>query len=152
VPYGVIDCEGACVRTLREKPEIKLFVNAGIYLLEPHVCGYVPENQHFNMTELIERLIEASRTVVSFPIREYWLDIGHTPTMHAAQTDLRNADGRRLAAVCRSLPTASPTRCLAGGLGSADGELRQRAGSDRGRGAGLGLRRLGRRRGSGRRK
>ena len=76
VPYGVIDCDGERIVGLEEKPEIKLFVNAGIYLLEPSVYQFIPENQHFNMTDLIERLLRAKRNVVSFPIREYWMDIG----------------------------------------------------------------------------
>lgn len=76
VPYGVVESEGAQITGLREKPEIKLFVNAGIYLLEPSVYQFIPENEHFNMTDLIERLLRGERNVVSFPIREYWMDIG----------------------------------------------------------------------------
>ena len=35
VPFGVVDCEETRIRELREKPDIKLLVNAGIYLIEP---------------------------------------------------------------------------------------------------------------------
>lgn len=86
VPYGVIDQgEGGRITGLREKPEFTLFVNAGIYLLEPTTYQFVPRGCHFNMTDLIERLISQQRTVVSFPIREYWLDIGQHADYEQAQ-------------------------------------------------------------------
>lgn len=92
VPYGVIECEGTQIRRLREKPELSFLVNAGIYLLEPSVYEYIPNGQRFNMTDLIQWLLDAERTVVSFPIREYWLDIGRHADYIQAQGDL--SEGR----------------------------------------------------------
>lgn len=89
VPYGVIECEGARVQRLREKPQLGFLVNAGIYLLEPAVYQFIPQGQHFNMTDLIQWLLDAGRTVVSFPIREYWLDIGQHADYTQAQDDVR---------------------------------------------------------------
>jgi len=90
VPYGVIECEGPRVRQVREKPLLRFFVNAGIYLLEPSVHHYIPTGCHFDMTDLIQRLLEEKRPVVSFPIVEYWLDIGRSVDYEQAQEDLRN--------------------------------------------------------------
>ncbi len=90
VPYGVLECEGPYVRGLQEKPKYNFLVNAGIYLLAPSVYEYIPNNQRFDMTDLIERLVEDERTVVSFPIVEYWLDIGEPADYQQAQDDLRN--------------------------------------------------------------
>lgn len=87
VPYGVIDCDGPNVRCLREKPNIGFFVNAGIYLLEPSVYRFIPSGKHFNITDLIQWLLNAGNEVVSFPIREYWLDIGMHSDYAQAQTD-----------------------------------------------------------------
>jgi dTDP-glucose pyrophosphorylase len=77
VPYGVVDSDGSLVRQLTEKPVVGFFVNAGIYLLEPHVFELIPLGQRYDMTELIQRLLGDGNMVVSFPIREYWMDIGH---------------------------------------------------------------------------
>jgi len=90
VPYGVIKSDGAFVRELVEKPSLSFFVNAGIYLLEPSVYQYVPNGQHFDMTDLIQRLLEAKRPVASFPIVEYWLDIGQPADYDQAQKDIKN--------------------------------------------------------------
>ena len=90
VPYGVIDNDGPFVRKLVEKPSLSLFVNAGIYLLEPSVYHYVPKGQHFDMTDLIQRLLQEKRPVASFPIVEYWLDIGQPADYDQAQEDIQN--------------------------------------------------------------
>lgn len=89
VPYGVIECEGSMVTGLKEKPAIHLLVNAGIYLLEPSVHQYIPAGEHYNMTDLIERLIQEKSRVVSFPIHEYWLDIGNPAEYLKAQQELQ---------------------------------------------------------------
>ena len=89
VPYGVVECEGSVVRGLSEKPVLGFFVNAGIYLLEPSVYRLIPNGQRFDMTELIQHLLQKKRLVVSFPIREYWLDIGEQAEYEQAEQDVR---------------------------------------------------------------
>lgn len=90
VPYGVIECEGTLVRRLQEKPQVGFLVNAGIYLLEPSAYQFIPQNTSFNMTDLIQWLLDAGRPVVSFPIHEYWLDIGQHADYKQAQCDVKN--------------------------------------------------------------
>lgn len=86
VPYGVVECEGSMVSDLKEKPSLHFLVNAGIYLLEPSAHQYIPSGDYFNMTDLIQKLLEAKRVVASFPIHEYWLDIGsHTEYQQAQE-------------------------------------------------------------------
>ena len=89
VPYGVIDCEGPEVRRLREKPVLNFFVNAGIYLLEPSVFAYIPKGRRCDMTDLIQSLLEARRRVISFPIHEFWLDIGQHAQYQQAQEQVK---------------------------------------------------------------
>jgi len=88
VPYGVVQCEGTRVVGLAEKPRMNFMVNAGIYLLEPEVHRLIPKHQHCDMTDLIQILLDAGRSVVSFPIHEEWLDIGHHHDYEKAQTQV----------------------------------------------------------------
>ena len=90
VPYGVIDCDGPNIVNLREKPQISFLVNAGIYLLEPSVYNLIAKGERMDMTDLIQRLIDAKRNVVSFPIIEYWLDIGQPADYERAQNDAKD--------------------------------------------------------------
>lgn len=93
VPYGVVESDGSNVRRVREKPQISFFVNAGIYLLEPSVFNHFPRGIPFNMTDVIQWVLDAEKPVVSFPIREYWLDIGHHADYSRAQNDASAARG-----------------------------------------------------------
>ena len=89
VPFGVVDCEGASVLGIREKPTISIQVNAGVYMLEPSVYSLIPQGgERFNMTDLIQWLLDAKRTVVGFPILEYWQDIGEHRNYEKAQDHL----------------------------------------------------------------
>lgn len=90
VPYGVVESEGVLVRRLVEKPVHKFFVNAGVYLLEPEVHRLIPRDQHFDMTDLIREAMTQGMTVVSFPIWEYWRDIGQHQDYAQAQADVKN--------------------------------------------------------------
>lgn len=90
VPYGVLECVGPQVLRLSEKPRHSFLVNAGIYLLETSVHQYIPAGEHINMTDLIAKLIHEGHTVVSFPILEYWLDVGQHADYSQAQEDINN--------------------------------------------------------------
>ena len=87
VPYGVVECDGPRVLGLREKPSFDVMVNAGIYLLEPVTHEYIPADQRLDMPTLIEMLLADGRQVVTFPVIEYWLDIGQHTEYEKAQTD-----------------------------------------------------------------
>lgn len=88
IPFGVIETDGVFVKGVREKPRLSHFVNAGIYLLDPGVYQFIPNGEHFNMTDLIQWLIDAGRRVVCFPVSEYWLDIGQHADYLQAQNDV----------------------------------------------------------------
>jgi NDP-sugar pyrophosphorylase family protein len=88
VPYGVVNCEGSQVKGVSEKPLLSFFVNAGIYILSPGAFTFITRDVATNMTDLIARLNQAGRPVVSFPIIEYWLDIGHPEDFQKAQDDV----------------------------------------------------------------
>lgn len=88
IPYGVIDHQGADITGIREKPSLRHFVNAGIYLVEPQVRTHIPTNTAFSMTDLIALLLERGDRVVGFPIHEYWVDIGQHTDYQRVQQDL----------------------------------------------------------------
>ncbi len=89
VPYGVIETEDERITQVLEKPVVNHFINAGIYLLNPDVFKLIPENDSYDMPELINSLIKDGRTVISFPVREYWIDIGQHKDYMRAEEDVR---------------------------------------------------------------
>jgi len=76
VPFGVVNIEDGIIKGIEEKPIHKFFVSAGIYMLNPECIDYIPKNEFYDMPTLFEALIKDNKKTVSFPLREYWLDIG----------------------------------------------------------------------------
>ena len=76
VPYGVVNMYGSNILSIEEKPVHKFFVSAGIYMLSPDVLKYIPESKFYDMPTLFEKIISEKQNAISFPLREYWLDIG----------------------------------------------------------------------------
>lgn len=76
VPYGVVNVKESKILSIEEKPTHKFFVSAGIYMLSPDVLEHIPRNEFYDMPTLFEKLINEEKNIISFPLREYWLDIG----------------------------------------------------------------------------
>jgi NDP-sugar pyrophosphorylase family protein len=72
----VVEFDGQRVSQITEKPTHRWFVNGGIYILAPQAFNYLVRGERMDMPDLISRVINAGENVVSFPIREQWIDIG----------------------------------------------------------------------------
>ncbi len=91
--YGVaeLDAEKSILR-FQEKPKLGEAVsdlaNTGIYVLEPEVLEYIPENTFFDFAEdLFPRLLEAGEKIVGYEGDFYWSDIGTLGSYRTAQHD-----------------------------------------------------------------
>ena len=87
VPYGVVNINNEKITSIEEKPIHSFFVNAGIYLLESECIGLIPDNEFYDMPSLFEELIKNNRKTISFPLKEYWLDVGRIVDYERANLD-----------------------------------------------------------------
>jgi len=87
VPYGVVNIKNGKIESIVEKPVHKYFVSAGIYMLSPETIELIPQNEFYDMPTLFEALIQGSKKTISFPIREYWLDIGRMEEYERANNE-----------------------------------------------------------------
>ena len=87
VPYGVIEMDGSRISSVVEKPTQKFFVNAGIYVLSETLVKSIKKGQYLDMPDLLAEQISDDKQVSSFPIREYWLDIGRMNDFERAQEE-----------------------------------------------------------------
>lgn len=62
-------------------------MNAGIYVLSPEVLQLVPEQKFYDMPTLFQRLMDMQRPVGSFPLRDYWIDIGRIEDLERATAE-----------------------------------------------------------------
>jgi NDP-sugar pyrophosphorylase family protein len=74
----------------KEKPSFTYFSNAGIYLFKKELMSYIPSNQRFDATDLMELIIEKELKLVAEPIVGYWLDIGRMEDYKKAQEDIKH--------------------------------------------------------------
>lgn len=88
IPFGVVECEGKNVTSVKEKPSYDTFVIAGVYVLTPFVCGLIPENTYMDMPDLIDKAIQKEYKVVGFPILGYWYDIGRHKDYEKIQKEI----------------------------------------------------------------
>ena len=87
VPYGVINISNEEITSIQEKPIHSFFVNAGIYLIEPECIDIIPKGEFYDMPTLFERLIENNEKIISFPLNEYWIDVGRLEDFKKANNE-----------------------------------------------------------------
>ena len=64
-------------------------MNAGVYILDPKCIELIPK-KFFDMTTLFNKLIEKKHKTISFPLGEYWLDIGRFNDFKKANLEYDN--------------------------------------------------------------
>ena len=91
VPYAVLETdENQNVKTLKEKPRYTYFSNAGIYIIKKKLLNMIPEGEFYDITDLMEKVIEMNYKLITYPINGYWLDIGKHEDFKKAQEDIKH--------------------------------------------------------------
>lgn len=85
IPYGILNLEGRNILGLLEKPKYNYYANAGIYLIKRRALDEIPNDEFFNATDLIEKLIEKEKRVIRYPLNGTWIDIGTPQEYQKAQ-------------------------------------------------------------------
>lgn len=92
--FGVVETDdNRRVKRFIEKPPLAEattnWINAGIYVLEPEVIKYIPENTHYMVERgLFPALLDMDAPVYGYPFRGYWLDMGTPDTYFSLNRDL----------------------------------------------------------------
>jgi dTDP-glucose pyrophosphorylase/predicted transcriptional regulator len=88
IPYGVVQIANGRLASIHEKPVRREFVSAGINMLSPEALDLIPASGPFDMPALMEAVAAGGTPPAIYPLREYWLDIGHLEDLQRAQTDI----------------------------------------------------------------
>ena len=92
--FGVVELDAdADILGFQEKPDpgeaISTLANTGIYVFEPEVLEYVPEDTFFDFAkDVFPRLLEAGERFVGYQGDFYWSDIGTLEAYRQAQHDV----------------------------------------------------------------
>jgi NDP-sugar pyrophosphorylase family protein len=83
--FGNIFFAGDRVTHIQEKPDIIMYILAGIYVMKPEIFKFFPENEYYGMDTLIKKLLKDDVPVTKYDLKEYWLDIGRLNDYEQAQ-------------------------------------------------------------------
>lgn len=91
IPYGTLETgENGELIDIKEKPDQSVWVNTGMYILEPSLLEVIPCSGFFHITELINNLKKEGRKVGVYPVSEgSWMDTGEWQEYDKAINRLR---------------------------------------------------------------
>lgn len=77
IDLGVIETDDqGLVQEYVEKPVYHYTVSTGIYIFDPAILEYIPNNKKMDLPDLIRQLIASGQRVSTYALEGYWLDIG----------------------------------------------------------------------------
>jgi dTDP-glucose pyrophosphorylase len=76
VPFGCLTISDGHVTSIREKPTVHHFINAGVYVFSPRVLDYISVDSHLDMPGLFQKIVGAGYKLRYHHITEDWVDIG----------------------------------------------------------------------------
>lgn len=90
IPYGIFSTEDQRIKGIKEKPIYTNYANAGIYIFEKELIQRIPKNTFYNITTLVQELVNENIPIIHSPIIGYWIDIGQHQDYANAQEILKH--------------------------------------------------------------
>ena len=88
LPYGVIETtKNNKVTKWNEKPEIKVNINMGCYVMEKEIMNLIPKNKPFGMDDVINKVMKKKKLVSSFIGKNGFIDIGNKESYEKANNE-----------------------------------------------------------------
>ena len=84
-----METNGHNILSFLEKPTYTYYSNGGIYLIKKSILKNIPKNKFFNSTDLMDLLLEKNLNLISYPMNDYWLDIGNPKDYLKAQNGIK---------------------------------------------------------------
>ena len=81
VPFGVLGLIGNKVESIVEKPNYTYWISSGIYVIKKDIIQLVPDNEKFDMPNLIDSCVNKGCNILYYPHEGFWHDIGNPKTL-----------------------------------------------------------------------
>ena len=59
-------------------------------MLKKELLSLIPDGTYFDITDMMQQLIDKQMKLVTYPITGYWLDIGQHDDFKKAQEDIKH--------------------------------------------------------------
>lgn len=83
--FGKVVSEGDYITEVQEKPDFRLEILAGIYVMKPSVFDLIPPDTYYGMDSLIKDMLWRKMPIARYAMKDYWLDIGQLADYQEAQ-------------------------------------------------------------------
>lgn len=90
VPYAVFETDEGYVKNFMEKPSFIYQSNAGIYILKRELINEIPKNEFYDITDLMQKVVNENRKLIYNPILGFWIDIGKPLDYDYAQNFIKH--------------------------------------------------------------
>ena len=90
VPYAVFETSENLITAFKEKPSYNLPSNAGIYIFKKELIEKIPKDKFFDITDLMNLLLDSGKKLLHEPIHGYWIDIGKPNDYKNAQEFIKH--------------------------------------------------------------
>jgi len=85
--FGVLEIKEGQITAYAEKPTRNYWASMGIYVINKRVLALIPEDEKFDMPELVQRLLSEGSRVVSYESQDLWFDIGTLGDLEKAKEE-----------------------------------------------------------------
>ena len=90
VPYAIFETEEKRVTAFKEKPSYAYHSNAGIYILKRELIQRIPRNQFYDITDLMNEIVNEDGVLIFDPIVGFWIDIGSPSDYNRAKEFIKH--------------------------------------------------------------
>jgi len=87
--FGVVESDGRKIKRIDEKPTSKIYINAGIYVLNTSVIKFIKKNSFLSMTDLFNQIIKKNKKTILFPLFENWQDFAKPKDLKISKRKFR---------------------------------------------------------------
>lgn len=74
--FGNVNFNDDIVTGIVEKPDIVTYALAGIYIMKPGIFERIPNEERYNMDQLMKEMLKNNVLISKYELENYWLDIG----------------------------------------------------------------------------
>lgn len=85
IPYGEVQVRDEMIVTYLEKPERRILVSSGVFVLSPATIGRLPRGQRIEVAWLANRLLADGARVAAFRHDAPWIDVNDVAAVARAE-------------------------------------------------------------------
>ena len=89
-PFGVVEIQGVEIVNYEEKPVVRNYINAGVYVLDSSTLQYIERSTPTDMPGVFSVLSSNGKRTIAYPLHEEWLDIGRPDDFEQARLQIEN--------------------------------------------------------------